>query len=180
MKEAFERLIESLPEDLRVLEVGINGHDGENTSHFLAKRFDNIVGLNIRPEKIEEWKEQYPDIVYECADYYEWEPNEKFELIVLDLNIENNLKDWSDKELDRVHKMLERGGCLINYIMTTTEYGNPGETPQLIDKHSKKWWKSFKNEDIEKKLNSLKGFEWVACETEIRRDYITWVLLKKK
>lgn len=179
MKEAFERLIKDLDPNMDVLEVGVNGHDGENTSVFVRDQFSDPFGINIRPEKIEDWKQRYPDANCAVADWYEYE-DETHDLIILDLNIENNLKDWSDKELARAHRLLNYGGFLINYIMTTTEYGDPNETPTLIAAHRDSWWGSFKNEDIGKKLNALKGWEFIVAETETRRPYITWVLLKKK
>jgi hypothetical protein len=162
---SFEKLINLIPKEASVLDVGAGGLEDENTGVFLKARFPNYTGINIKP------------LAFIQGDYNTYDFGKQFDLVVLDLNIENNLKDWSDEGLQRISRWIKPGGYLINYVMTTTEYGNPNETPQLIAEHRDKWWNGW--DDMGDRLSRLKGFEFIVHQTEERRPYIKWVLLKK-
>lgn len=179
MSLEFDNLIQVLPTDSKVLDVGASGLEGENTTNALVARFPDYTGICIRPEKVEAYKYLHPDVNLIVGDFYARDiPDETYDLVVLDLNIENNLlKDWTDEGVKRIHKMLKPGGYLINYVMTTTEYGDPDATPQLIATHRDKFWGGWKK--IGDKLSKLKGFEVYASAQEQGRPYIQWVMLKK-
>lgn len=179
--ETFEKFIKTFPKDSKVLDVGCYGHEGINTSVFLAKHFDRVKGMAISPKVVPHVAPNYELVLDNFYDYKF--RDEKFDLIVQDLTIELNLlNDWCEKGLERSANLLRPGGHLINFVMTTTEYGDPEVTPHLLAWHAKHWWGSDKLtlEAIGKKLSNLKLFDLVVAEPEQRRPYITWVMLKKK
>jgi len=174
---AFERIIRSLPKELKVLDVGCGGLLGENTSQYLQAYFLDALGVNIKENKdLVEFKRIYPNAKVVIDDYKNIK--DKFDLVVLDLNIEGNLENWSVEGLKNLRGIVKDGGYLLNYIMMTDQYGD-SETTELLRQHCGKWWKAFTREAIGKKLKQLKGWRLQACEQEERRNYILWVLLKK-
>lgn len=177
--ETFEKIISTMPKNFKVLDVGCYGHEGVNTSQFLAKHFDKVTGVAIA-EKVKQFCA--PNYEFIQDNFYDRKFTELYDLIVLDLTIELNLlNDWSNKGLERVHKLLKPGGYLINFVMATTEYGDPEVTPHLLKFHSKLWWGSdeITLEAVGKKLSTIKGFQVVHTEFEQRRPYILWVCLQK-
>ena len=175
----FERLIKILPKDAKVLDVGCGGLLGQNTSQYLQNYFIDVLGVNIKENKdLIEFKKIYSNAKVIIGDYKNI--TEQFDLVVLDLNIEGNLENWSNDGIELASKLVKKGGYLINYVMMTDQYGNPDETPEIIRQHAKKWWGELTKEAVGKKLKSLKGFELILAESEDRRNYILWVVLKKK
>ena len=155
-----------------MLDVGGWGLEGDNTSQYLEERFSDIIFMNNKPL----------DKVNLVGDFYGHKFKEKFDLIVLDLNIENNvLKDWSDEGLERVRGLLKKGGTLINYIMTTSDYGDPNETPELIKRRWKEFWgtEDITDGSIGRKLKNIPGYEFFIHIQEEQRSEIIWVVLKK-
>ena len=180
----FEKIIQTIPKGSRILDVGSGGHEGENTTNYLIKRFgvDDVLGINIRPEKAEEIIEAHKGFNVLVGDFYKHKFKEKFDAVILDMNIENNvIYDWSLEGLERVRGLLNKGGMLVNYIMTTDQYGDPNETPKLIRKMFKEFWKVEKldYEAIGNRLQDISGYEVFAQEQEERRPYILWVALQK-
>lgn len=185
---AFERLIKWMPRGYEVLDVGCGGLYGENNSRAIAKQFkhENILGVCFRQETnsdFQRFKVEHPNIKVLDNNFYQldFEKLGKFDLVLLDLNIENNTgRDWSDEGLARAWHLLKPGGYLINYVMMTDQYGEP-ETPELIREHWRNWWGGpIAPMTVGNKLYSLRQWEVVATEKEERRPYILWVLLKKR
>lgn len=177
MTDAFEKIINKIPKTASVLDVGAWGHEGVNTSISLRKRFNDVTGINTK----------YNDAVDIVADFYEYTLTKRFDLIVLDLNIDNNVKrDWTDEGLKRIHEMLSRNGVVVIYIETDLNYGNevPGIREKLI-KHKKDFWglgesQEFTKERIKKGLGKYKKmYNVFAIEPEQRRIDIIWIALKK-
>lgn len=186
MQAAIEKLIGWMPRGGKVLDIGCAGLDGENTSEFLINHFtkEGFVGVcrktQWNKESIANFESKHVGVTVLDRDFYEMEFDGQFDLLVLDLNIDNNiLKDWTEEGMERAKSIVKRGGYLINYVMTTTEYGDT-DTPALLAKHRDKWWGSFSDEDITRKLNNINDWEYVAHQKEERRPEIIWVLLKKK
>lgn len=174
--EAFERLINQVPEESEVLDVGAGGHSGVNTSLFLIQRFKKYVGMNNKTnEEITKFCGDNNQAIV-IADYWE-QGGAQYDLLVLDMNIDNNFRNWSDDGLTHAKKCLRKGGYMICYIMVTDNYGNP-ETPAQLREHRDKWWGSWDKENIVKKLKNLDGFTFIALEQEERRPEIYWSLLK--
>lgn len=174
--EPIEEYISQIPKDASVLDVGCFGHEGENTSQFLAKHFNHVTGVAIS-RKIEPYIPANYTVIFDNFYDYRFDP---FDLVVLDLHIEGNLiNDWCEKGLERMKKLVKPGGYLINYVMTSTDYGDPKVTPSLIQWHANLWWGKLTPQDIKKKLESLEGWELVEMKPEHRREYITWVKLKR-
>lgn|SRR3990167_853951 len=175
MKDSFENLIEHFPKTLQVLDVGCYGHEGANTSQFLAKHFEKVTGIAINQSAVDQAASNY-EVIH---DNFYTHNFQLFDLVVLDLDIENNLlRDWTDKGLNRMKTIVKPGGYLINYVMMTREYGDP-DTPDLIDWHTARWWKALTPEAVGNKLKSLPGWELIAASPETRRPYILWTLLKR-
>lgn len=178
------RLIKHLPKDLKVLDVGCGGLYGENTSEYLIAHFgvENITGVCTSEREVGIYHARraemgLPEVSIRVEDFYKMEP-EKYDVVVLDLNIENNLKDWTDKGLEYAKKFLKPGGYLINYVMVTDQYKDE-DTGEMI----KVAWADFFGGDIGyeqvgKKLSSLKDFKLLGQVKEERRPYILWVLLQ--
>lgn len=181
---AVETIISILPKDFRVLDVGALGLLGENTTQFLVDHFGekNVIGICTRPEQPEPFLQQHPDFQFIIDDFYVHNFEEKFDLLSLDLNIEKNLEDWSSEGLEKLKQYIKPGGYLLNYIMTTTEYGDPLITPHLLRKHWATWWKQLPPhpEAIGRKIKDLNDWELIVAKQEERRPYIIWVLLKLK
>ena len=127
------------------------------------------------------YKKAHPQINFITGDIYTYDFKRKFDLIVLDLEIENNLRDWAENQA-HAYKLLKRGGYLITYLMTTDQYGDPDETPALIRRSWKKRWGKWppSREDVIKSLRTFPNYEFISLCEEERRPYITWVLFKKK
>lgn len=184
----FQRIIQTLPKTLKVLDVGSGGLEGENTTQYLAEHFEskNILGICKSAKQVEIYQAQRaerkePALEIVVDDFYAHEHSGLFDLVVLDLNIENNVQqDWTPEGLQRVSKLLNPGGYLINYVMLTDQYGDP-ETPQIIRSAWQKFYGTNEMicEVVEKRLNKIDGFELFSCEQESRRPYIYWVCLKK-
>lgn len=183
--KSFERLIHWMPKEWEVLDVGCGGLLGENTSSFLANHFKKVLGVCWRPETnsdLRSFKEVYKNVDIIHDDFFKIDFKKKFDLVVLDMNIESNLDhNWTDGGLLAMKRLVKPGGYLINYIMMTTEYGD-ADTAKLIADHRDYFWDTlnFNNKDIGKKLNSLDGWKLIAHEQEERRPYIYWVLLKNE
>lgn len=193
----FQKLISQLPKTFDVLDIGAGGLQGENTTNFLIEHFDakNILGVCWAEHDVRMFKEtrvanKMAGITIVPVDYFKLElkqgdlnKNEPwlFDLMVLDLNIEGNLKNWTKEGLEHASKFVKPGGYLINYIMLTDEYGDPDETPKLIREHWKAFWETEKLEmkNIGKRLSRISGWEVFAQEREKRREYILWIMLKK-
>lgn len=181
---AFEKLINWMPKSFDVLDVGAAGLEGENTTDTLVKRFKGYTGICIRPEKVAAYLQLHPELTGKllCDDFYSHPFNRhSFDLVVLDMNIDNNMaRDWTDEGLARAWELLKPGGYLINYVMMTDQYGDP-ETPAQIREHWRTWWQGPINPmTVGNKLYSIRQWEVVATEKEERRPYILWVLLKKR
>ena len=182
----FEKIISAVPKDSMVLDVGAGGLEGFNTTDFLIARFGvkNVKGICIRSEKVEAYKEKHPSMDLIVGDFYKGGhyKQKSFDLVVLDLNIDNNvIRDWSLEGLASVRNNLNENGMLINYVMLTDQYGDENKTPELIRKRWKEFWHTdiLTYEDIGKRLTNLPGYELFAHEVEEIRPYIMWVALKK-
>jgi len=188
--KGFEKLISYLPNNLSVLDVGCGGLEGENTSKYLLRHFGapNITGVCREAKMVELFKAQLaeqgksvPAIL--VTDFYTMPWETQYDLVVLDLTIDNNLeKDWTDEGLGSIQSLIKPKGYLINYIMMTEHYGNPEETPMKIAKHREDFWgvSEFSLEGVGKKLNTLKDFNVLGISLEERRPYILWTLLQRK
>lgn len=170
---AIERLITSLPRNLKVLDVGCAGLGGENTTNYLYKHFTDITGICTTPE------ETYKEIKLIKDDFYTHDFKEKYDLVVLDLDLELSLKDWSDN-MQFPLRLLRPGGYLLTFLMTTDQYGDPDRTPKLIKEQWVSYWGAWPPnfEDIGNKLLNLPNYQLIAHRQEERRPYITWILLK--
>lgn len=187
LQHGFQRIIKHIPKDSKVLDVGGGGLDGENTTNFLRERFEdtNITLIDIAPGRIDAYLEKFAvNEVFRVmeGDFYKVNWEEKFDLIVLDLNIDNNIKqDWTSKGLNRIHGLLNPGGIVITYVMITDEYGD-ADTPKMIGDHMKEFWNSTPPNvyTIRKKLESYSQIYKVFMITKenVRPDII-WVALQK-
>lgn len=170
---SFNRIIQRIRISAEVLDVGAWGLGGENTSYLIFNRFKNTVYMNHK---------QYKGVTL-VGDFYTHKFKKKFDLIVLDLDIETNVTiDWSLKGLKRCRGLLKKGGILINYIMATADYGKTEKTHELIRTKWKEFWGTddFESELVGKKLRNIPGYELFIHEQEKRRPEITWVALIKK
>jgi SAM-dependent methyltransferase len=183
--KTFEKLINWMPKEFSVLDVGCGGLLGENTSSFLATHFKKVLGICWRPETNEDlrsFKTIFPNVEILHEDFFRKKFDQQFDLVVLDMNIESNLDhNWTNEGLRDLKKLVKPGGYLINYVMMTTEYGD-AETSQLLARHRDEFWQSseFSNRAIGAKLQTLTGWELVTHGQEERRPYIYWVLLKNE
>ena len=143
----FERIIRRIAPEAKVLDVGAWGLGGENTTKILQRHFGNVTCLN---------REQIGHAVDIVTNFYTYNFKEKFDVIVLDLDGENNAhNDWTDKQLERNFNLLNEGGILINYIQTMGR--------RVYDIGNISNW-----------------FNIIKFYPEDRRPDIVWVALKKK
>lgn len=180
--ETFEKFIQVLPKTSRVLDVGVCGVQGENTSTFLNAHFNRVVGITVDEKGLSFARENLKNYDLIQDNFYNRTFEHKFDLLVLDLTIESNiLNDWSNKGIERAYNLIKPGGFLINFVMVTDQYGDPEVTPDLIRWHSKKWWGSDvpNKEAVGIKLQNIKGFKLHLAAPELRRPYIYWVMLQR-
>lgn len=171
MPTAFERLIAGLPKDLKVLDVGYGGLNGENTTNYLRAHFGTIHGLCKDAVAVARYNMLYGMgddhvVIGIYPDDMGQLPDSQYDLLVLDPNIEGNLQFWSEEGMRRAFEYVKDGGYVITYIMTTDDYGDE-TTQHQIREHKKVWWDVPRNLGITGSL------------AEERRPYITWVLIEK-
>ena len=187
LSSGFQRIIKRIPKRSRVLDVGGGGLDGANTTNFLRERFSDITLIEIATGRMHDYVKKFGDenirqMIHD--DFYKrkW-GRDKFDLIVLDLNIENNIKrDWTSAGLKRIHRLLNPNGIVIIYVMTTYEYGD-AEIPSMICKHMNIFWESVPptTTGIRRKLKRdfADLYDVFSIVKEEIRDTIIWVALKK-
>lgn len=187
---AFKDLLTGLDPNFSVLDVGVGGLEGENTSNDLLDYFssDNILGICNNQQAVDlfvaqrqEQNKPVPTIIVD--DFYIHTFDTQFDLVVLDLNIDNNVqRDWTELGLETMHDLVKKGGYLINYVMLTDQYGEE-ETPGMIRRRWKDFYKEEMNvsdnkEKVLNKLSSLNRWQLVSYCVEERRPSIMWVLMK--
>ncbi len=185
---AIEKIISIIPKDSKVLDIGALGLLGENTTQFLVNYFGakNVTGICIKPEQPDFFLKAHPDFKFIQEDVFEHPFEEKIDLVVTDFGIEKNIEEWSEEGLERIKKFIKPQGYLLNYVMATTQYGDPLYTPFLIKKHFVSWWRHlYPHEEgiyeaIGNKLKELEDWEVIISQREERRPYILWLLLKLK
>jgi len=111
MRNGFQRIIETLPSNSQVLDVGAMGLGGENTTKYLWKRFgENVTCLN---------KEQIGHAIDIVADFYTYDFKEKYDVVVLDMKVKDNIeKDWTFDGFCRIFNLLSSKGIFITYLIT--------------------------------------------------------------
>jgi len=169
----FIELIRDIPTTASVIDVGAYGLQGENTTTELVAHFEDVLTTNIK--KIEGVKL--------VADFYKTYFDKKFDLIVLDLNIDNNVsQDWTRSGLDRIHDLLAPDGYVIIYVLTRDGYTEEEPTKTMIAENLNQFWKSnpVTIDAIGNKLREFKDiFRLVAIQPDDRRDNIAWVKLQR-
>lgn len=121
---SFSKLINKIPADSEVLDVGGGGLGGVNTTNYLITHFggDNVTCINDKEERVAQFILDNPDVRMIVGDFYTYRFRRKFDLIVLDMNLALNIRDWEEGVLKkRVVKLLKKGGFVINYIKPGTE-----------------------------------------------------------
>ena len=165
--KGFRKIIAGLPKNLSVLDVGAWGLEGDNTTEAIREHFTDVTFINRK------------EVAKPCikADYYTYEFDKKFDLIVLDLNIDNNIqRDW-EENFRHSFKNLKEGGSIICYAMITSDYGDP-ETPAMIKKHWKDYWKCCELTPIDIVAGVIDRFTLLDIQEDERRGEIYWVHLR--
>ncbi len=159
MSTGFRKIIERIPGTDAVLDVGSWGLDGGNTTDAVVGLFNDITLINIKPQ------------VNACivADYYTYKFDKKFDLIVLDLNIDHNIPDWED-DFKYTKTLLNPKGKIVCFIMLDGEYGGL-ESAKRIKKH----WKTYWNTD--KLTPKIIRKRFPMAEEDSSRPEIYWVLI---
>jgi hypothetical protein len=169
METAFEKLIKDLPRNLSVMDVGYGGLGGENTTNYLRKHFGTIFGLckdAIAVKRYKEMTDANDTVILGIYPQHMLGPR-KYDLLVLDPRIDDNLEFWSEDGMELAWTFVKEGGYIITYIMAPNKEYGEDEVQTLITEHRDRWWTSYRKIPV------------VAAEVEERRPYITWVLMKK-
>lgn len=179
--DGFNKIIQSL-QPKTILDVGCGGLLGENTTVYLVEKFGDskVLGICRDNQQTGMFRNRFPNLKIITGDFYSHKFEQKFDLIVLDLNADNNFKDWSHDQLQKVREMLNDGGVIINYVMGTIWYDSE-EFAKQIANHWLNWWDTdeINRETIERRLKRLQDFKILAIEQEARRPYIWWVAIQK-
>jgi len=179
----FEKLISKFPTEFSVLDIGAGGLEGENTSNALVDRFPDYLGMNSGQDHPVPYNLIRPNAKVIESDFYTHEFNKGFDLIVLDLNIVNNVKqDWEgDGIRHKVYNLLNDGGHVICYIMTTTEYGDALDRQMLKDHHQAFWGsRAVTQVDMARTITRLFPMYYLEeIAQEVRRPYIHWADMRK-
>lgn len=175
MQTAIERLIQNIPQDAEILDIGYGGLDGENTTNYLRERFRSVEGICKDQNGVDRYRAMYPESSNDkvTVGFY---PNDmptdrKWDLLVHDTNIEGNLAFWSPEGQEKAWSYVKDGGGILTYMMLTDFYGDD-VAQAAIKEHRMRYWQ-----------NCLPHIVWthvLGMEREERRPYIMWVLLKKR
>lgn len=141
--------------------------EGDNTSLSLLAQFNDVTLINKKP---------MPEEGVIVADYYTHKFDRKFDLIVLDLNIDCNIKmDW-EKNFKHSFNNLSKNGSIICYAMVTDDYGNK-DTPKMIRDHWKNYWgvKTLTLPDIV--AGTMDKFILKDIQEDEKRGEIYWICL---
>lgn len=117
MRGKFADLIKDLDPTLSVLDVGAGGQGGLNTSDALVHHFKDYTGINPDVYGIRPWILKHPGVRIIPEDFYTYDFQRKFDLIVLDLGAEQNQKDWTEGLIEGYAKtLLKPRGSIITYV----------------------------------------------------------------
>lgn len=180
----FEKLIQDIPKNYSVLDVGAGALQGANTTNDLIKHFGtkNYLGICLEQEKIDTFiscrklnREPIPTIIAE--DFYLY-TDVSPDVLVIDLNLDNNLNnEWSDTGIHRAYELTKQ--YYITYVMS---YNVDLAINERVTCHAHDFWGTLPitNSVIRKKLKEYSDlFEVIAIEKDDPRDEILWVKLKK-
>lgn len=170
----FDKLIQKISRYAEVLDVGAWGLKGENTTKPLLKRFFNVMTMNVKPL----------EGVDKVADFYRYNfGRRKFDLIVLDLDMQNNVgRDWTRRGLEHIYDLLSKGGVVIIYALTNRKYSFDPKVNQMVESHLDSFWKCrpLTPEGIASKLAEFADlFTVFGIEKDGERDNVIWVALKR-
>lgn len=190
--DAFESIILKIHPNPIVLDVGGGGLKGSNTTNVLIEHFgiEAITCVCLNKEVANTYAEKTA-VKMIVADFYKHEFKEKFDLIVLDLNIDCNVQnDWTDEGMKRIHKMLNPNGIVICYVMAGIEVGYV-DSLDMIEAHNLAYWgeeficAEFFGQDTSSIIDDVlkqkysKIFKVFSIKREERRTEILWVALQK-
>lgn len=182
-ERAFGRLVKPISSTAKVLDVGSGELAGGNTSNHLVDKFGpNYTGIQIKKETIERYKRIKENVEIIHGDFYKTKFKGKYDLVVLDLDIINNVtRDWEGDGIKKsAFDALKTGGHVICYVMSTTKYGSEDDG-LMLERHHEYFWEGAPNvvRIVKKCMRYLEGFDIVDVQKEEARDYIYWVKLRK-
>lgn len=180
----------NLPSTSSILDIGCYGLQGSNTSKALTDKFyefgtiEGICFNNYIPEKFNRIK------LYE-GDYFSIYPNKTYDLVCCDLGAISQIKLIENDLDNKLYNLLNTNGILIFYIFRTNNY-SPYEN-EIKDHILSYWVKSVtelsdlnglyalskNNISAAVDLKFSNTYELLNVYEELR-NYILWVVLKKK
>ena len=189
MTLGFDNAVKDLYKIPKVLDVGAGGLDGHNTTKSLHKYFGyaNVTCMQIKEAVARDYVSKYPSTIMKEQDFYEYDfKDEKFDLIVLDLNIDNNInRDWQGDGLKKAHSILNPKGIVVCYICHDNS-ASPAASDymyleDLIQKHLDGFWGgSVVDEKIKSVIKEkFPMYKLVSINDDVERDNITWIALQK-
>jgi hypothetical protein len=145
----FKKIIKNIKPSSVVLDVGGWGClGGVNSSKYLMDKFKNVYFLN---------KDQREDKVNIIEDWFSYNPDSKFDVIVIDINWRMT---WTDKEFEKVSGLLNDEGIFITYLNLESAIKNPDVIFQKVD--YKKWFEFLDIYPECSKDENRKGIFWVS------------------
>jgi hypothetical protein len=173
MRTAVERIVNRFAPATGTMDVGYGGLGGVNTTNYLREHFGRIYGLCKDVNAVRRYTENHLSASNDrvIVGHYpeDMPPILKYDLLVLDPNIESNLKFWSVAGMKKAKEFLHEDGHLLTYVMLTDQYGDE-DTQETIRSHRAEWWARQWDNIIRNHI--------VAMEREERRPEIMWALLK--
>ena len=110
--------------DRKILDLGCGG--GTTVSEFIkwGAQSENLCGVDLLPERIEDAKRRYPSIKFYCMDAQHLSfPDFSFDLIILFTVLSSILDDAMGKKIaDEAMRVLKPGGLILIYDV---RYPNP-------------------------------------------------------
>ena len=172
-----QRLISSLPEGSRVLDLGCGA--GKPTTEALSKCFE-IVGVDISPRQVARATWNVPSGQFICADMAVLEFRENsFDGVAAFYSIIHLPRDEHSGLLQRIHSWLRPGGVLVASLGTT-----PAESAiEEVWLGAPMYWSSFDTSTNRQMVESA-GFEVVSAKLETSRAHdgtetYLWVVARK-
>jgi hypothetical protein len=177
----------------RILDIGafgicVSDEVGFNTSVHLINSYKECIidGINITDDYLKNPYHKKINMIK--ADFFKYDFDKKYDLIVNDLYFNPNLK-FIEKDylLNKIPSMLKKGGYFLMWVHRNLSISNY----TIIDEdYLKKFMENFwKIDTYELSLSRMRDiieyrygeiWEVVNCYKELERDFINWFVLKLK
>jgi hypothetical protein len=171
-KEHYLEYLKDIKEGSKILDVGGFGCNGLNTSIYLAKKGFDLDVVNI-DEKVKKICDDF-SIKFIQQDIFNFKSDKKYDVIILELFIENQIDIIENKLIEKLYKNLNKHGYILTFFVDETKdvpSNRLEETEEIIKKFKKIYCKN-------KPIESLYSKEFIGYDKN--RPYMKWFKFENK